>query len=208
MKKHHKYIGIVLLGLAAVTCTACGGDVATSSTGAGGKSDFLDVDSLVASVKPPAATTDTCVTAKQFCETLFDERYDGAQAADNIVNDKVNEILKGPESGKYSPSYKNCLQNLKDHYELMTPMLNVIPACQDMEGFVPGDSVYISLTYPERLQNILDAGTCNDGVPSHFKVTSVYLDEEKENNERYAKSFEKALKTHVNTIETNCGNQF
>ena len=26
MKKHHKYIGIILLGLAAVTCTACGDD--------------------------------------------------------------------------------------------------------------------------------------------------------------------------------------
>ena len=206
MKKHHKYIGIILLGLAAVTCTACSGDAPTSSTGAGGKSNFLDVDSLVASVRSPAATTDTCVTAKHFCETLFDERYNGAQTADNIVNEKVNEILKGPESGKYSPSYKNCLQNLKDHYELMTPMLNVIPACQDMENFVPGDSVYISLTYPERLQNILDAGTCNDGVPSHFKVTSVYLDEEKENNEKYVKDFRNALNTHINTIETNCGN--
>jgi hypothetical protein len=64
------------------------------------------------------------------------------------------------------------------------------------------------LTYPERLQNILDAGTCNDGVPSHFKVTSVYLDEEKENNEKYIKDLRNALKTHINTIETNCGNQF
>ena len=59
-----------------------------------------------------------------------------------------------------------------------------------------------------RLQNILDAGTCNDGVPSHFKVNSVYLTQEKENAERYVESFENALKTHLNTIETNCGNQF
>lgn len=208
MKKNHKYIGIILLGLAAVICTACGGDTGTSSIGLSGKSQFLNVDSLVASVKPPAATTDTCVTAKQFCETLFNDRYSGAQSADKIVNDKVNEILEGPESGNYSPIYKNCLQDLRDHYKLITPMLNVIPACQDMEGFVPGDSVYISLPYPERLQNILDAGTCNDGVPSHFNVTSVYLDKEKENNEKYVKDFRNALNTHINTIETECGYLF
>jgi hypothetical protein len=32
MKKHHKYIGIILLGLAAVTCTACGDDTSSGAS--------------------------------------------------------------------------------------------------------------------------------------------------------------------------------
>ncbi len=40
MKKHHKYIGIVLLGLAAVTCTACGDD---SSSGPSEQSSAREV---------------------------------------------------------------------------------------------------------------------------------------------------------------------
>ena len=203
MKKLHKYIGKVLLGLVAITWTACSDD--TSSTGASVKSDFLNADSLIASVTPPKATTDTCVTAKLFCETLFDERYDGAGRADGIVNDRLREILDGPETGNYSLVYKQCLQNLREHFKLVTPVVDLAPTCRDMDGFVPGDSVYISAMFPDRLQTIVDAGTCGDGDPSHFKVNSVYLAKEKENAERYVKSFENALKTHLNTIETECG---
>lgn len=203
MKMFHKYIGIALLGLIAFTWTACGDD--TSSTGASVKSDFLNADSLIASVTPPKATTDTCVTAKLFCETLFDERYDGAGRADGIVNDRLQEILDGKDAGKYSVAYRECLQNLREHFKLVTPVVNLAPTCRDMDGFVPGDSVYISTMYPDRLQTIVDAGTCGDGDPSHFKVNSVYLAKEKENAERYVKSFENALKTHLNTIETECG---
>ena len=223
-----------LLGLAAVAWTACTsdnsagadsttaessssqGDSSSSGDGAGSsskktsfaRSEFLNADSLIAASKEVNPTTDSCVTTKQYCQTLFNEvRSGGDEAADAIVTQRAKTILDSPEAKYFPESRKACLQNIKENFFFMTHSATEygVSPCYEADDYIPGDSTYYAKSYyPHIFKAIDNAGACGDGVPNHVKVDSVYLNKEIENAERFARYFEKSLNKHLDKIEAEC----
>ena len=228
----HKCFNKILLGLAAIAWTACTsdnsagadsttaessssqGDSSSSGDGTGSsskktsfaRSEFLNADSLIAASKQPKVTTDSCVTTKRYCQTLFNEFQLGDEAADAIVTQRAKTILDSPEAKYFPESRKSCLQNIKDNFFFMTHSATEygISPCYSMDDYVPGDSTYYMRSYSHIFEKIDNAGACGDGVPNHVKVDSVYLNKEIENAERFARYFEKSLNKHLDRIEAEC----
>lgn len=234
MAPFHNLISKFLLGLTAVAWTACSSDSGTgaegsvigdssssqgdsSSSGGGNgssskktsfaRNEFLNADSLIAASKEVNPTKDSCVTTKQYCQTLFNEaRSGGDEAADAIVTQRAKTILDSPEARYFPESRKSCLQNIKDNFFFMTHSATEygISPCYDADDYVPGDSTYYMKSYPHIFEKIENAGACGDGVPNHVKVDSVYLNKEIENAERFARYFEQSLNKHLDRIEAEC----
>lgn len=234
MAPFHNLISKFVLGLTAVAWTACSSDSGTgaegsvpidssssqgesSSSGEGNassskktsfaRSEFLNADSLLAASKEVKPTTDTCVTAKQYCQTLLNEaRSGGDEYADAIVTQRAKTILDSPEANYFSESRKSCLQNIRDNFFFMTHSATVygISPCYSMDDYIPGDSTYYMKSYPHIFESVENAGACGDGVPNHVKVDSVYLNKEIENAERFARNFVKSLNKHLDRIEAEC----
>ena len=228
----HKCFNKILLGLAAIAWTACTsdnsagadsttaessssqGDSSSSGDGTGSsskktsfaRSEFLNADSLIAASKEVNPTTDSCVTTKQYCKTLFNEFQLGDEAADAIVTQRAKTILDSPEAKYFPESRKSCLQNIKDNFFFMTHSATEygISPCYSMDDYVPGDSTYYMRSYSHIFEKIDNAGACGDGVPNHVKVDSVYLNKEIENAEHFARYFEKSLNKHLDRIEAEC----
>ena len=224
----------ILLSLAAIAWTACSSDSGTgadgsvsgdssssqgdsSSSGDGNgssskkasfaRSEFLNADSLIAASKEVKPTTDTCVTTKRYCQTLYNEvRLGGDEAADAIVTERARSILDSPEAKYFPESRKSCLQNIKDNFFFMTHSATEygVSPCFSMDDYIPGDSTYYTSSFPHIFEKIENAGACGDGVRNHVKVDSVYLNKEIENAERFARSFEKSLNKHLDRIEAEC----
>ena len=162
---------------------------------------------MIAASKEVNPTTDSCVTTKQYCQTLFNEvRSGGDEAADAIVTQRAKTILDSPEAKYFPESRKACLQNIKDNFFFMTHSATEygISPCYSMDDYVPGDSTYYMKSYPHIFEKIENAGACGDGVPNHVKVDSVYLNKEIENAERFARYFEQSLNKHLDRIEAEC----
>ena len=223
-----------LLGLAAIAWTACTsdnsagadsttaessssqGNSSSSGDGAGSsskktsfaRSEFLNADSLIAASKEVNPTTDSCVTTKQYCQTLFNEvRSGGDEAADAIVTQRAKTILDSPEAKYFPESRKACLQNIKENFFFMTHSATEygVSPCYEADDYIPGDSTYYAKSYyPHIFEKIDNAGACGDGVPNHVKVDSVYLNKEIENAERFARYFEQSLNKHLDRIEAEC----
>lgn len=203
------YITKFLMGLSAVAWTACGEDSGTSSADETSftRKTFLNADSLIADAKGYKPTTDSCVTAQQYCETILNEYWSsGSEIADFIVDQRILDILDSSDSRKISLSFKRCLADIRENSYFMSHQgldYGVSP-CYDADYFFPDDSSNMMNSYPDILQKIQNAGACGDGVPNHVKVDSVYLNKEKENAEQYAKDFERSLNIHLDKIEEEC----
>ena len=116
--KFRLYISKFLLGLVAFIWTACtsdngaganafapasssSGDLADSSSSQNESSssqkigltraDFFNVDSLIAAAKQPKVITDSCVTARNYCETLTGENASGPYAANVLFEKRIDE---------------------------------------------------------------------------------------------------------------------
>ena len=227
MALFHNLISKFLLGLTAVAWTACSSD---SGTGAEGsvigdssssqgessnsveqmssssqktsltRADLFNADSLIAAAKQPKVTTDSCVTAKNYCETLTGENASGSHAANVLFEERIGEILDSPQAERLTERCKSYLQKEKEFF-----FQSAYPTT--VYGISPCYSVgsnYISEEAPYIFEKIDNAGICGDGVPNHVKVDSTYLNKVKENNERYAKDFEDVMNYFLDEIEEEC----
>ena len=236
MAAFRSQIGKLLLGLAAVAWTACSSDNGTgadgsmhadSSSGQGDSSssaeqmsssslktsltreDFFNADSLIAVAKQPKVTTDSCVTARNYCETLTGENSSGSRAAGFLFEERIGEILDNPKAENLTERCKSYLQKQKSLFFSMAVPTTVygISPCYNVDINVLGDSTlfkYIVQEDPDPFWNTFNPETCGDGELNHVKVDSTYLYIEKANAERYAKDFEKVVNYVLEDIEAEC----
>jgi hypothetical protein len=170
------------------------------------RNDFVNADSLITASKQFKATTEPCVTTKQYCQTIKGETSSGWRDADKLVTERAKTILDSPEAQYFPESRKSCLQNIKENFFFITHSETVygISPCYNADDYIPGDSTFNSSTFPELFQKIDNAGACEDGVPNHVKVDATYLDAEKANADKYAKEFEDSLNKNLDKIEAEC----
>ena len=225
-------ISKLLLGLVAVAWTACSSDngagaegsvSADSSSSQGDSSssveqmssssqktsltreDFFNADSLIAEAKQPKVTTDSCVTVKNYCETLTGEIYSGSKVADALFEKRIDEILNSPKAETLTERCKSYLQEKSKYFFAMTHPTTVygVSPCYASDDYFRGDSIF-HIDDPYIFEKINNAGICGDGVRNHVKVDSTYLNKEKVNAERYANDFENAVNYFLENIEEEC----
>lgn len=225
--KFRLYISKFLLGLVAFIWTAC-----TSDNGAGAnaftpasssssqnkssssqkigltRADFFNVDSLIAAAKQPKVISDSCVSARNYCETLTGENASGPYAANVLFEKRIDEILESPQAESLTERCKSYLQKEKEFFFSMTHPTTVygISPCYNADNYIPGDttSFLIREGAPYIFEKIDNAGICGDGVQNHVKVDSTYLNKVKDNDERYAKNFEDVMNYFLDEIEEEC----
>lgn len=233
--KFRLYISKFLLGLVAFIWTACtsdngaganafapasssSGDLADSSSSQNKSSssqkkgltraDFFNVDSLIAAAKQPKVITDSCVTARNYCETLTGENASGPYAANVLFEKRIDEILESPQAESLTERCKSYLQKEKEFFFSMTHPTTVygISPCYNADNYIPGDttSFIIRDGAPYIFEKIDNAGICGDGVQNHVKVDSTYLNKVKDNDERYAKNFEDVMNYFLDEIVEEC----
>ena len=61
------------------------------------RNDFVNADSLITASKQFKATTEPCVTTKQYCQTIKGETSSGWRDADKLVTERAKTILDSPE---------------------------------------------------------------------------------------------------------------
>lgn len=225
-------ISKLLLGLVAVAWTACSSDngagaegsvPADSSSSQGDSSssveqmssssqktsltreDFFNADSLIAEAKQPKVTTDSCVTARNYCETLTGENSSGSRTVGILFEKRIDEILDSPQAENLTERCKNYLQKQKESFFSMIYPVTVygVSPCYASDDFFPGDSTF-HIDDPYILEKINIAGTCGDGVRNHVKVDSTYLNNEKANAERYVKDIERVVNYVFEDVEEEC----
>ncbi len=174
------------------------------------RADLFNADSLIAAAKQPKVTTDSCVTAKNYCETLTGENASGSFVANVLFEKRIDEILESPQAERLSERCKSYLQKEKEFFFSMTHPTTVygISPCYNADNYIPGDTTLsvnnIRQHDPYVFEKIDNAGICGDGVQSHVKVDSTYLNREKDNAERYAKDFENVMNYFLDEIEEEC----
>lgn len=172
------------------------------------RKNFFNVDSLIAAAKQPKVITDSCVTARNYCETLTGENASGPYAANVLFEERIDEILKSPQAESLTERCKSYLQKEKEFFFSMTHPTTVygISPCYNADNYIPGDttSFLIRDEAPYIFEKIDNAGICGDGVQNHVKVDSTYLNKVKDNDERYAKNFEDVMNYFLDEIEEEC----
>jgi len=172
------------------------------------RKNFFNVDSLIAAAKQPKVITDSCVTARNYCETLTGENASGPYAANVLFEERIDEILKSPQAESLTERCKSYLQKEKEFFFSMTYPTTVygISPCYNADNYIPGDttSFLIRDEAPYIFEKIDNAGICGDGVQNHVKVDSTYLNKVKDNDERYAKNFEDVMNYFLDEIEEEC----
>ena len=235
MAPFHNLISKFLLGLTAVAWTACSSD---SGTGAEGsvpidssssqgessnsveqmssssqkvsltRKNFFNVDSLIAAAKQPKVITDSCVSARNYCETFTGENASGSYAVNVLFEKRIDEILESPQAESLTERCKSYLQKEKEFFFSVTHPITVygISPCYNADNYIPGETTSFKIRdgVPYIFEKIDNAGICGDGVPNHVKVDSTYLNKVKENNEKYAKDFEDVMNYFLDEIEEEC----
>ena len=172
------------------------------------RADLFNADSLIAAAKQPKVTTDSCVTAKNYCETLTGENASGSFVANVLFEERIGEILDSPQAERLSERCKSYLQKEKEFFFSMTHPTTVygISPCYNADNYIPGDttSFLIRDGAPYIFEKIDNAGICGDGVQNHVKVDSTYLNKVKDNDERYAKNFEDVMNYFLDEIVEEC----
>ena len=174
------------------------------------RADLFNADSLIAAAKQPKVTTDSCVTAKNYCETLTGENASGSFVANVLFEKRIDEILESPQAERLSERCKSYLQKEKEFFFSMTHQATVygISPCYNADDYIPGDTTLsvnnIRQHDPYVFEKIDNAGICGDGVQNHVKVDSTYLNKEKDYAERYAKNFEDVMNYFLDEIEEEC----
>ena len=169
------------------------------------REDFFNADSLIAEAKQPKMTTDTCVTVKNYCETLTGEIYSGSKVADALFEKRIDDILNSPKAETLTERCKSYLQEKSKYFFAMTHPTTVygVSPCYAADDYFSGDST-IHIDDPYIFEKINIVGICGDGVRNHVKVDSTYLNKEKVNAERYANDFENAVNYFLENIEEEC----
>lgn len=235
MAPFHNLISKFVLGLTAVAWTACSSD---SGTGAEGsvpidssssqgessnsveqmssssqkvsltRKNFFNVDSLIAAAKQPKVITDSCVSARNYCETFTGENASGSYAVNVLFEKRIDEILESPQAESLTERCKSYLQKEKEFFFSVTHPTTVygISPCYNADNYIPGETTSFKIRdgVPYIFEKIDNAGICGDGVPNHVKVDSTYLNKVKENNEKYAKDFEDVMNYFLDEIEEEC----
>lgn len=235
MAPFHNLISKFVLGLTAVAWTACSSD---SGTGAEGsvpidssssqgessnsveqmssssqkvsltRKNFFNVDSLIAAAKQPKVITDSCVSARNYCETFTGENASGSYAVNVLFEKRIDEILESPQAESLTERCKCYLQKEKEFFFSVTHPTTVygISPCYNADNYIPGETTSFKIRdgVPYIFEKIDNAGICGDGVPNHVKVDSTYLNKVKENNEKYAKDFEDVMNYFLDEIEEEC----
>ena len=235
MALFHNLISKFLLGLTAVAWTACSSD---SGTGAEGsvpidssssqgessnsveqmssssqkvsltRKNFFNVDSLIAAAKQPKVITDSCVSARNYCETFTGENASGSYAVNVKYEKRIDEILESPQAESLTERCKSYLQKEKEFFFSVTHPITVygISPCYNADNYIPGETTSFKIRdgVPYIFEKIDNAGICGDGVPNHVKVDSTYLNKVKENNENSAKDFEDVMNYFLDAIEEEC----
>jgi hypothetical protein len=235
MAPFHNLISKFLLGLTAVAWTACSSD---SGTGAEGsvpidssssqgessnsveqmssssqkvsltRKNFFNADSLIAAAKQPKVITDSCVSARNYCETFTGENASGSYAVNVLFEKRIDEILESPQAESLTERCKSYLQKEKEFFFSVTHPITVygISPCYNADNYIPGETTSFKIRdgVPYIFEKIDNAGICGDGVPNHVKVDSTYLNKVKENNEKYAKDFENVMNYFLDEIEEEC----
>ncbi len=235
MAPFHNLISKFLLGLTAVAWTACSSD---SGTGAEGsvpidssssqgessnsveqmssssqkvsltRKNFFNADSLIAAAKQPKVITDSCVSARNYCETFTGENASGSYAVNVLFEKRIDEILESPQAESLTERCKSYLQKEKEFFFSVTHPITVygISPCYNADNYIPGETTSFKIRdgVPYIFEKIDNAGICGDGVPNHVKVDSTYLNKVKENNEKYAKDFEDVMNYFLDEIEEEC----
>ena len=172
------------------------------------RADFFNADSLIAAAKQPKVTTDSCVTAKNYCETLTGENASGSFVANVLFEKRIDEILESPQAESLTERCKSYLQKEKEFFFSVTHSTTVygISPCYNADNYIPGETTSFKIRdgVPYIFEKIDNAGICGDGVQSHVKVDSTYLNKEKDNAERYAKDFEDVMNYFLDEIEEEC----
>ena len=183
------------------------GDLASSSSRKASltREDLFNADSLIAEARQPKVTTDSCVTVKNYCETLTGEIYSGSKVADALFEKRIDEILNSPKAETLTERCKSYLQEKSKYFFAMTHPTTVygVSPCYASDDYFRGDSIF-HIDDPYIFEKINIAGICGDGVRNHVKVDSTYLNKEKVNAERYANDFESAVNYFLENIEEEC----
>ena len=101
------------------------------------RADLFNADSLIAAAKQPKVTTDSCVTAKNYCETLTGENASGSFVANVLFEKRIDEILESPQAERLSERCKSYLQKEKEFFFSMTHQATVygISPCYNADCF-------------------------------------------------------------------------
>ncbi len=172
------------------------------------RADLFNADSLIAAAKQPKVTTDSCVTARNYCETFTGENASGSYAVNVLFEKRIDEILESPQAESLTERCKSYLQKEKEFFFSVTHPTTVygISPCYNADNYIPGETASFKIRdeVPYIFEKIDNAGICGDGVPNHVKVDSTYLNKVKENNEKYAKDFEDVMNYFLDEIEEEC----
>ena len=172
------------------------------------RKNFFNVDSLIAAAKQPKVITDSCVSARNYCETFTGENASGSYAVNVLFEKRIDEILESPQAESLTERCKSYLQKEKEFFFSVTHPTTVygISPCYNADNYIPGETTSFKIRdgVPYIFEKIDNAGICGDGVPNHVKVDSTYLNKVKENNEKYAKDFEDVMNYFLDEIEEEC----
>jgi len=172
------------------------------------RKNFFNVDSLIAAAKQPKVITDSCVSARNYCETFTGENASGSYAVNVLFEKRIDEILESPQAESLTERCKSYLQKEKEFFFSVTHPITVygISPCYNADNYIPGETTSFKIRdgVPYIFEKIDNAGICGDGVPNHVKVDSTYLNKVKENNEKYAKDFEDVMNYFLDEIEEEC----
>ena len=172
------------------------------------RKNFFNVDSLIAAAKQPKVITDSCVSARNYCETFTGENASGSYAVNVLFEKRIDEILESPQAESLTERCKSYLQKEKEFFFSVTHPITVygISPCYNADNYIPGETTSFKKRdgVPYIFEKIDNAGICGDGVPNHVKVDSTYLNKVKENNEKYAKDFEDVMNYFLDEIEEEC----
>ena len=172
------------------------------------RKNFFNVDSLIAAAKQPKVITDSCVSARNYCETFTGENASGSYAVNVLFEKRIDEILESPQAESLTERCKSYLQKEKEFFFSVTHPITVygISPRYNADNYIPGETTSFKIRdgVPYIFEKIDNAGICGDGVPNHVKVDSTYLNKVKENNEKYAKDFEDVMNYFLDEIEEEC----
>ena len=172
------------------------------------RKNFFNVDSLIAAAKQPKVITDSCVSARNYCETFTGENASGSYAVNVLFEKRIDEILESPQAESLTERCKSYLQKEKEFFFSVTHPITVygISPCYNADNYIPGETTSFKIRdgVPYIFEKIDNAGICGDGVPNHVKVDSTYLNKVKENKEKYAKDFEDVMNYFLDEIEEEC----
>lgn len=172
------------------------------------RANLFNADSLIAAAKQPKVITDSCVSARNYCETFTGENASGSYAVNVLFEKRIDEILESPQAESLTERCKSYLQKEKEFFFSVTHSTTVygISPCYNADNYIPGETTSFKIRdgVPYIFEKIDNAGICGDGVPNHVKVDSTYLNKVKENNEKYAKDFEDVMNYFLDEIEEEC----